>query len=287
MTERLPVRLDSDSAMVAAAKPRVATALLIAYDGSRGWAWDPTIKAVVADVFSRIVRSEVQIEAASRTDAGVHARGQIACVFAERSPPGDNYGKLAYRMNQLLPEDVVIRAAGPVPPTFDVRANAGKTYSYTLLTSQVRDPLGRRREWHRPPRHDGPAFDIVRARAAAEALVGTHDFVAFANSGANQRPSSVCTIKRLELCNQGRGRVRFEIDGNRFVYRMVRNMIGLLARCGAGELEPDIAADVLATRAWPSGTIKLTAPPHGLMLESVHFTDEQAKSLPSRWHREL
>ncbi|KAJ1633774.1 pseudouridine synthase, partial [Pavlovales sp. CCMP2436] len=119
---------------------RFATALLVAYDGSRGWAWDSTIRTALADVLTRIVREPVTLEAASRTDAGVHARGQLACFFTEKPPLGGNLQLLRYRVNQMLPDDLVLRKVAAAPSDYDVRTNGGKIYRYHLDTNSVADP---------------------------------------------------------------------------------------------------------------------------------------------------
>jgi tRNA pseudouridine38-40 synthase len=250
---------------------RFATALLVAYDGSRGWAWEPTIRSTVVETLGRILRDpSLSIEAASRTDAGVHATGQTACVFSAAPPLGGDVQLLRYRANQLLPDDVVIRDICSVPVDFDVRANAGKIYRYHLNVAPVRDPLRRRVEWHCPPRHSGPAFSAERARVAAAHALGRHAFAPLANvQPAEPEREPHCTIRRIDVVDAGDGRVHIEVEGDRFLYRMVRNLAGLLARCGSGELEPALVRQILASGEWPSGVAKLTAPPHGLVLREV------------------
>lgn len=249
-----------------------ATAMLVAYDGSRGWAWDPSIKAEVADALGRILREPVSIEAASRTDAGVHARGQALCAFTAREPLRGDLQLLRYRANQLLPDDVVLRAVSAAPPDFDVRDNAGKIYRYHVSTAEVADPLSRRTEWHLPPRHNGPRFCVARAREAAAHALGRRSFAPLANvQAAEAARDPTCELRRLDVSAGADGRVRIEVEGDRFLYRMVRNLAGIVARCGAGEVEPELLARVLDGGAWPEGVAKLTAPAHGLVLHEVLF----------------
>jgi tRNA pseudouridine38-40 synthase len=165
---------------------------------------------------------------------------------------------------------VVIRDICSVPDDFDVRANAGKIYRYHLNVAPVRDPLRRRVEWHCPPRHSGPAFSAERARVAAAHALGRHAFAPLANvQPAEPEREPHCTIRRIDVVDAGDGRVHIEVEGDRFLYRMVRNLAGLLARCGSGELEPALVRQILASGEWPSGVAKLTAPPHGLVLREV------------------
>lgn len=254
-----------------------ATAMLVAYDGSRGWAWDPGIKAVLGETLGRIMRDPaISIEAASRTDAGVHARGQAVCAFSTHEPLGGDMRLLRYRVNQLLPEDLVVREAAAAPPDFDVRDNAGKIYRYRLNTAVVADPLSRRTEWHLPSRHNSAPFCTARASEAAAQALGRHSFAQLANAQAGEdERDPICELRRFDVVQGENGRVHFEVEGDRFLYRMVRNLAGLIARCGSGELEPHIVARILADGAWPKGVAKLTAPAHGLELCEVLLRAER------------
>ncbi|KAG8467691.1 hypothetical protein KFE25_006743 [Diacronema lutheri] len=249
---------------------KFATAMLVSYDGSRGWAWDPTIRGTIADTLERILREPVAIEAASRTDAGVHAIGQALCAFTSREPLAGDLQLLRYRANQLLPEDVVLRQVVRAPADFDVRDNAGKVYCYYINTAAFPFPLSRRTEWHLPSRRGRAPFDAARAQQAASYALGRHSFLPFSNAQpAEPEREPVCELRRLDVVECGGGRIRLDVEGDRFLYRMVRNLAGTVARCGSGELEPELVERILATGAWPSDAVKLTAPAHGLVLHQV------------------
>lgn len=251
----------------------VATALVLAYDGSRGWAWDPGVKEAVRTAICTFHRKDVHIVAASRTDAGVHAQGQVVCVTSEEPLLGGDCGKVRHKLNQLLPEDAAVRLAVVVPGDFDVRGNMGKEYQYTLHTGASRDPLQRRWEWHVPSRRGARAFDVDAARAACRAFEGEHSFYAFENVGSEpRRKDSVCSISHCALESVAEDRLRLVVRGDRFLYRMVRNMAGTIVRCGLGEMDPQHVAGVLRTGLWGGHGFKLTAPAHGLVLVRVFFS---------------
>lgn len=238
-----------------------------------------TVQAVVERAAREVTRQRVILKGASRTDSGVHARGQVAaftCEDLEGSgwPVARGCETLTRALNGRLPEDVLVRRAELVPDSFDPISDCErKAYSYTFHNARSR-PLFDRALVH----HVWDPLDVDAMRRAAESLVGEHDFAAFAAAG-HGRLSTVRTVHRLEVFSetapdqpdeQAR-RVRLEIEGNGFLWNMVRIIGGTLLEVGRGRLAPDRVASVLASRdrtlAGP------TLPPTGLCLEWIRYPD--------------
>ena len=241
-------------------------ALILEYDGSRYVGWQvqpngPSVQAEVERALSTLHHSPRRVTAAGRTDAGVHARGQVAS-FPEPSPlPLRAY---VQGMNALLPPDVAVRAARLEPDGFDARRSArGKRYRYLLENAPTRAPLTRLRAWQQFPPLDPGAM-----RAAAAHLLGRHDFAAFQASDCSAR-HAVREVRRLEVLGEAGGRIELVVEASAFLKHMVRNLAGTLVEVGLGKREPGSLPALLAggdrTRAGP------TAPPHGLYLEEVFY----------------
>jgi tRNA pseudouridine38-40 synthase len=265
----------------------VRLALLTSYDGTpyRGWTdvRDSSLRPALGRVLGGI--AEPLLEAASRTDAGVHALGNVATLTLDGEVnAAHNVGQLQYSLNQLLPPEVAVRRVARVAESFDVRSNVGKTYVYKFSTSDCRDPLSRLYEWHVPQRRGQPLWNSERAAYLAERLCGTHSFSAFANTPrGRERHSSidpVCTLHELSLAptSEVDSRWAFTVRGDRFLYKMVRNLVGALVRVGAGDsLSSDEVLEALDRGVFArSASMPLTAPAHGLVLEHVHYEDGDA-----------
>ncbi len=240
--------------------------LTLEYDGTRYAGWQlqpngPSIQAEIERALATLHKAPRRVTAAGRTDAGVHARGQV-CSFPEASPlPVAAYVK---GMNALLPEDVAVRDASIEPEGFDARRSArGKRYRYAIQNVETRAPLGRRYAWQvfRP-------LDVAAMRAAAAPLVGRHDFAAFQASDC-ESPHAVRELRRLAVVGETRGDVAVVAEATAFVKHMVRNVVGTLVEVGLGRRDAASMAALLAsgdrTRAGP------TAPPQGLCLEEVFY----------------
>lgn len=279
----------------------VRLALQLAYDGAnyRGWTdlRDTTLRPTLGKVlFAGNTEANPLIEAASRTDAGVHAQGQVCSLLIDAAPP--NLGQLQYSLNQLLPPDVSVRNAALVADGLDVRSNVGKTYIYRLSTLPgCHDPLARHYEWHVPSRRGRPPWDAARASALAERLCGAHSFGAFGNTPrGRERAVAVdprCTLHELHLAPTpmddfgndlhpaGRRaaaaaaeRWTFTVRGDRFLYKMVRNLVGALVKVGHGELSSDEVLEALEAGSFArSASLPLTAPAQGLVLQRVNYAD--------------
>lgn len=202
----------------------------------------------------------MRVVGASRTDAGVHALGQVAGVAGPRAVTPE-VARAA--LNATLPRDVRVLAACTVPPGFDARRTARlKRYGYLLTVGPVASPFLRRYAWH-----VGGVLDLAAMRAALGPLRGTRDFSAF-RAAAGRRRHPVCTVRSVRLLARG-DRVGFLISADAFLHHMVRILVGSLVEIGRGRRPPTWLAEVLAsrdrTRAGP------TAPAHGLYLLSVRY----------------
>jgi tRNA pseudouridine38-40 synthase len=202
------------------------------------------------------------VRGASRTDAGVHARGQLCALDPDRRIPPRGW---VLGMNAHLPHDVAIRRARLVPRGFEPRASrAGKRYRYVVLRDAIRDPAVDRRAW----RIDD-AIDLEAVRDEARALVGTHDFRAF-RSSKDPRTDTVRTIMGVELREGLAGDDRLlgiEVEGTAFLHNMVRIIAGTLVDVGRKHLPSGAVGRALASGK--RDHLGMTAPAHGLLLDEV------------------
>ena len=255
-------------------------ALLLSYDGTSYRGWTGIRDTEVRPALSRVLcagDSLPLVEAASRTDAGVHARGQVATVNVEWALSDRELPQVIYSINQLLPDAICVRDAALVQASsFDVRANLGKEYRYALSTAPCRDPLRRLHEWQLPSRREAPRWDVLAVKHAARLLVGTHSFGAFGNTprGAERKVEvdPRCTLRMLQLRQLGPTEFEFRMRGDRFLYKMVRNLVGALVKVGHGELHAEELAQALEDGQFKrSRSVPLTAPAHGLVLHRVLY----------------
>jgi tRNA pseudouridine38-40 synthase len=201
------------------------------------------------------------VTAAGRTDAGVHALGQV-CSFPEPEPlPLSAYVK---GMNALLPEDVAVRSASLQPDRFDARRAArGKRYRYRIQNLETRAPLTRLVAWQvfRP-------LDLAAMRQAARPLSGRHDFAAFQAADCESR-HAVRDLQRLGVLDEAGGEMAVVAEATAFVKHMVRNIVGTLVEVGHGARRPDGMAALL--ESGDRSRAGATAPAHGLCLEEVFY----------------
>lgn len=254
-------------------------ALLLSYDGAAARGWTSLRDEVLRPALCKVLRqpdADLLVTAASRTDAGVHARGQVCSVDAARPLDAAQVPQLVYSLNQLLPEAVFVREGALVGSAFDVRANVGKEYRYTLSTAPGRDPLRRLHEWQLPARRSAPAWDVDAARKASGLLRGTHSYAALGNTprGAERKVAidPLCTLQMVQLRQLGPSTFQFRLRGDRFLYKMCRNVVGALVRVGAGQLGAHELEHALAHGEFArSRSVPLTAPAHGLVLHRVLY----------------
>lgn len=246
--------------------------LVVAYEGTNysGWQIQPnarTIEGVLNEELSRIMKEKIQVIGASRTDAGVHALGNVAVFDTNARIPGE---KVAFALNQSLPEDIRIQQSREVSPGFHPRhCNTRKTYEYNIYNQQFDCPLGRQYQYfvHRP-------LDEGRMQQAADMLVGTHDFKSFCNIHT-QVEDTVRTIYACQVKRDG-SHIRLQIEGNGFLYNMVRIIAGTLVEVGGGLRRPEQIEEILAAKNREAAG--KTAPAKGLRLVKIDYVDGEDAS---------
>ncbi|HEX6132242.1 MAG TPA: tRNA pseudouridine(38-40) synthase TruA [Actinomycetota bacterium] len=239
----------------------------LAYDGTgfRGWARqrDPRIRTVEGELarrLARVLREEPSISVAGRTDAGVHARGQVCSFVTTSAVPAE---RLRAALNGALAPEVVVLAAAAAPPGFDARRSAtAREYRYVVNTAPMPDPFTARFVWHRPG-----DLAVPRIRAGARHLLGEHDFASFCRDPGGGR-STARRLERLTVGREGR-HVSFALRANAFCHQMVRSIVGTLVAVGAGRIDPDEVPSILAARE--RAAAGPVAPPGGLTLERVVY----------------
>lgn len=246
--------------------------LTLAYDGTdfAGWQWQPkqrTIQGELQATLKRITQEEIKCIASGRTDAGVHALGQVVSVDSETCLAPD---VLCRALNAELPEDMLVFEVVEAPPRFHAQRDAiRKRYRYVVEDGRLPDLFDRKYVWHVYQR-----LDVEAMKEAARPLVGTHDFASYETSGS-QRLSTVRTIydllverRQAELTD----RVVMEVEADGFLYNMVRNIVGTLVAVGKGK-QPI---------GWPAAALEkrdrreagMTAPAQGLFLVGVEYGTE-------------
>ncbi|KAM7254457.1 hypothetical protein ACFE04_003837 [Oxalis oulophora] len=257
--------------------------LVIAYDGTKysGWQYQPsppTVQCILEQALVRVTklgRKDLCLVGAGRTDAGVHAWGQVAHFMTPFNY--DNLESIHAAVNGLLPSDVRVREISPAVPDFHARFSAkSKFYRYKIYNDTFMDPFLRLYAYHSAYKLNA---DVMRE--ASSYFIGKHDFSAFANASRNDgKPDPVKTISRFDVKETG-ALLELEVEGNGFLYRQVRNMVALMIQIGKEAIPPDTIPMILATRDRKelAKYVKF-APPHGLCLVSVKYNEEHLR-LPS------
>ena len=239
--------------------------LIIEYDGTGYHGWQSqinalTIQDVVQDAIKKLTGEEVSLIGSSRTDFGVHALGQVANFLTESKIPAE---KFSFALNSLLPDDIVIKCSQQVPLDFHSRFCAkGKKYKYLIFNSSHPSAIFRNRAWN--------VFIPLKLdlmKSASEYIIGEHDFSSFRASGSSIK-SSIRNITNISLSRDAEI-ITLEIEGNGFLYNMVRIITGTLVSVGSGKIAPDEMKVILEsrdrTKAGP------TAPAQGLFLVHVNY----------------
>lgn len=239
--------------------------LTVAYDGTNyhGWQIQPngnTIEAELNRHLSELLKEEIKVIGASRTDAGVHALGNVAVFDTAARMPAD---KISYAMNTRLPADIRIQESCEVPPNFHPRfCHTVKTYEYRILNRRFPDPTKRLYSYF----YYYP-LDVEKMRAAAAYLVGEHDFQAFCTMKP-ETENTVRTIYSLDIEKEG-DMIVLRVTGNGFLYNMVRIIAGTLIRVGGGFFQPEDIQKILDGR--DRELAGETARPEGLTLVEIKY----------------
>lgn len=242
--------------------------MAVEYDGTAfvGLQFQPglrSVQGVLETTLSRIFEEPVKIAAAGRTDTGVHASGQVVSFTTARS--SFPFDRLPIALNSALPNDVSVRDAAIVDPSFSARFSADeRSYVYAIFNRREPSALTATSAYHVYAKLDLDAF----AEAAAH-LIGKHDFRSFCGTPPDNG-NTVRTVKALTVRRTGR-LIRVGISADGFVHRMVRTIVGTLLECATGRREPDTMPSVLDARL--RAAAGLTAPPHGLYLAGVRYRD--------------
>jgi tRNA pseudouridine38-40 synthase len=243
--------------------------ITIAYDGANYAGWQIQkiglgVQQVVEEAIAKIFQQQIRIHGSSRTDTGVHSRAMIAHFDLPDDRLRMPMNKVALALNAQLPEDIRVMEAREAAEDFHARFDAkGKEYRYFVYNHPAMDPLLRRQAWHVPQK-----LDLAAIRKAAAYFKGKQDFAAFANNRNYEMETTVRTLFRCELKKAG-PILTFIIEGDGFLYKMCRGIVGTLIQCGAGKFPPTDIAKMLAAK--DRRMAGMTAPAHGLVLWKVFY----------------
>ena len=242
--------------------------MVVAYDGTNycGWQVQPngiTVEEVLNRSLSNLLGEKIEVMGASRTDSGVHSLGNVAVFDTNTRMPAD---KIAFALNQRLPEDIVVQGSCEVPSDWHPRyQESTKTYEYRILNSTFRMPTRRLDTYfyHYP-------LDVEQMSEAASYLVGTHDFASFCAANAQVKS----TVRTIYSCTAQKENdiITIRVTGNGFLYNMVRIIAGTLIEVGAGKRRPVEIKDILA--AENRDAAGPTAPAQGLTMMGIEYKQE-------------
>jgi tRNA pseudouridine38-40 synthase len=253
---------------------RLKFKLTIAFDGTAYHGWQSQrsgkgvqdrIELALAGIFGKAPR----LQGSSRTDAGVHARGMVAHFELPRADFRMPVKHLALAINACLPDDIRVLSAVRAPAGFNARFDAsGKQYRYQVWNHRAMDPLLRSQAWHMPR-----PLDLTAMRGAAACFIGRHDFRSFTSNRGGGLTDAVRTITRCEIRRSG-PRITFIIEGDGFLYKMCRGIVGTLVQAGYGRFSADDVSAMLARH--DRRVAGMNAPAHGLVLWKVFYQASQS-----------
>ncbi len=242
--------------------------LTLSYHGKPFQGWQKvgvgkSIETTLQNALETILRHPVTLQAASRTDAGVHARAQIVNFFS----PSINLQRCVYSLNRLLQKEICIHSAEEAPlefhPTLDAK---GKEYLYQICYGPIQLPFLQETSWHFPY-----PLDLLQMEQGAALLLGTHDFSALCNARVLWDRTPFCTLQSIQITPLAIDRLQIAIIGDRFLYKMMRNLAGTLAYIGCGKLQKDALPKILEGK--DRALAGMTAPAHGLCLNRVFYAN--------------
>jgi len=248
--------------------------LTIAFDGAayQGWQVQKTgvgVQEKIEAALAKLFPSRPRLHGSSRTDTGVHALGLVAHFEVPRAECAMTPAKLLLAINAWLPEDIRVLAVARAKPAFHARFDAtGKQYRYLLWNHPVMNPLLRAQAWHVKRR-----LDLAAMHRAARRFVGTHDFRSFRTNPYYDTESTVRTLTRCEVRRRG-PLLTVIIEGDGFLYKMCRGIVGTLVQVGEGKIGSDDIKRILAHR--DRRVAGMTAPAHGLVLWKVAYAKGQS-----------
>lgn len=240
----------------------------VSYNGTSYFGWQktregPSIEESLEIAFERILQEEVKLQAASRTDRGVHAYGQVVNLFSQKEDL--DLSILKRGVQAVLPKDISLIslefASDAFHPTLDCHS---KEYLYQICNSPVQLPFHRDFSWHYPY-----SLNFEHMQKAAQFLQGKHDFSAFTNQGSEVSENAIREIYSLSITAMPQERLQFSIIGNRFLYKMVRNLVGTIVYIGQGKIVLENLPAILESRDRKLAGI--TAPAHGLYLNKIFY----------------
>ena len=255
--------------------------LTVEYDGTNYAGWQRQINGlavqqVLEEALQKATGERIVITGASRTDAGVHALGQAVHFDTESRIPPEKY---PFVLNTMLPRDVRVHSGREVPGDFHARfMTSGKRYTYRIINSRHASALRRNTHVHVPV-----PLDIPLMRQAAPELLGKHDFAAYQASGGTAK-TTIRTIRSIDLTKMG-DEIILTVEGDAFLYNMVRIIAGTLIEIGQGRRSIHAFSEAIETLDRLS--LGVTAPPHGLELTRVYYP-EAAFTMPEqvKWHQD-
>lgn len=243
--------------------------LTLAYDGTDFYGWQktstgPSIEGTLQEILEQILQEPIDLQAASRTDRGVHAYGQVVNFFSNRESL--SLERLKQSLNRLLPKSMAVLSLEMVDASFHPTLDCtGKEYHYTICYGEAQIPQLRLYAWHYPY-----ALDMKLMKDAAKILTGTHDFAAVCNFKKNaQYQHYVRTVTEIAFEELPQKQLRFKILGAHFLYKMVRNLVGTLLYVGRGKIAVEELLLILSSGDRTKAGV--TAPAHGLSLFQVFY----------------
>jgi tRNA pseudouridine38-40 synthase len=245
--------------------------LTVAYDGTAYEGWQiqkigTGVQQKIEEALARLFPSRPRVHSSSRTDTGVHALGMVLHFEVVPAECSMSPRKLALALNAWLPPDVRVMRAARASGDFHARFSAtGKQYRYFIWNHPAMNPLLRHTAWHVPR-----SLDVAAMRRAAPRFIGQHDFRSFAANPGYSKDSTVRCLSRCELKKSG-PLLTFAIEGDGFLYKMCRGIVGTLVQVGLGKFTPEAIDALLAKR--DRRLAGMTAPAHGLVLWRVFYTN--------------
>lgn len=243
--------------------------LVVAYEGTNYFGWQktftgPSIEEKLEEALTHILNEKIFLQAASRTDRGVHASGQVVNFHTTKLI--SDFPKFIIGVNSLLPPDIAVLHAEEAPPDFHPTLHVKtKIYTYEICTGMIQLPRHRLFSWHYHY-----SLDLTLMHSASQKLIGTHDFSAFTNHKKNETYlDHVRTVEKITLEEIDVSRLRFTLQGPHFLYKMVRNLVGTLAYIGRGKITLSGLDNILSHK--DRTLAGMTAPAHGLTLAKVLY----------------